>query len=252
MSCGSCGLGCGSCCGSSCCGTSLACGNSCGAPAGSDCSGGVAGKPGARKSAPPEPEDKFEPRSSPRYDDEPPAQPPGRSRKKAPTEPPAGGATGGASLEGPGGDTSGAGKYTRDKATEGRAKPAASDDYKPPVKSPAGTSPNDQFEAKKPVSPAPDADKKKAPMPKIPGAGALDAGRAGNTALNESEPDVFTNNPALALQDRATWSYSGSLARAQDETVTRVALIGNPVPRRLKSPVVESPAVRMVENLARN
>jgi hypothetical protein len=88
-------------------------------------------------------------------------------------------------------------------------------------------------------------------MPTVPAADSSDAGRNGSTASSESEPDVFTNNPALALQERPTWSYAGSVVQAQRLSVTRIASIGSPVPRRIKSPVVELPGVRLVENVAR-
>jgi hypothetical protein len=267
--CGSCGLGCGTCsagcssCGVGCCGTSgcgtpgcgtgLACGSGCGSPTGSDCSGSSPSRPNPKKT-PPTGDDNFQPRSSQDYDDAPPA----RAKRKAPADAAPGGPTGGASLEPPAisPDTSPAGKFTREKGADdiqGGAKAPAGDSYKPPVtKSPAGTAPADQpFETKKPVGPAPDSAKKKAPMPTVPGAD-LDAGNSGSMASGESEPDVFTSNPALALQEQPTWSYTGSVVKAQRQPAVRIALVGNPVPRRIKSPVVELPAVRVVQNVVRN
>jgi hypothetical protein len=252
--CGSCGVGCGSCgvgsCGASCCGAGLACGSGCGTVSGSDCSGAAPSRPGTRKT-PPDADDKFEPRPSPTYD-----EPPTR-KKKAPTETPPGGPTGGASLDVPQNDTpSGGSKYTRDKGTDDTqsgSKPATNDGYKPPVTKPSAGTGDQPFSAGKPVGPSPaQPEKKKAPMPTVPAADSSDAGRNGSTASSESEPDVFTNNPALALQERPTWSYAGSVVQAQRLSVTRIASIGSPVPRRIKSPVVELPGVRLVENVARN
>jgi hypothetical protein len=259
IGCGSCGSGCGSCgygsCGSSCCGSGLACGScgggcgscgsGCGAVSGSDCGGSAPSKPG--KSPPPADDEKFTPRPSPTYDD----TPPPRSKRKAPENSPAGSATG-TGLEAPGGDTTGPTKGTDD--AQG-AKPATNDGYKRPITKPpaGGAAPGEQpFGTNKPIGPAPDQSvKKKAPMPNVPGADAAEAAPSGTTASSQGEPDVFTSNPALALQERPTWSYSGSVPKGQAATAVRLASIGSPVPHRIKSPVVESP-VRLVENVVRN
>jgi hypothetical protein len=254
---GSCGVGCGTCgvgcCGSS-CGTGLACG-SCGSgsPTGSDCGGSPPARAGKTKTAPPDADDKFEARPSPTYDD----PPTPRSKRKAPPETPPGG---GASLDVPGNDTPPPTKFTRDKATDDTktgTPPAGGDKFTTPVpatKPPAGGgSPAEQpFGANKPTGPAPDQPKQKhAPMPNVPGAAADDEARSGSMASGARESDVFANNPALALQEQPTWSYSGSVSKAQRPAATRVASVGSPVPRRIKSPVLE-PAVRVVQNVVRN
>jgi hypothetical protein len=268
-SCGSCGLGCGSCsvgggsCGSGCCGSSscgsgscgsgLACGSGCGTPVGSDCNGTPPSRP-SNKKTPPNGDDNFQPRSSQDYDDAPPA----RGRKKTTPETPPAGPGGGASLEGPGTDATPPGKFTRDKGaddTKAGATPAGADKFAPPVpkQQPAGGAPGEQpFGANKPVGPSPDQPaKKKAPMPNVPGADSLDLGPAGSMASSETEPDVFTSNPALALQEKATWSYASGV-KAHPLAVTHVASMGSPIPRRIKSPAVELPAVRLVEKVVRN
>jgi hypothetical protein len=88
-------------------------------------------------------------------------------------------------------------------------------------------------------------------MPNVPGAAGDDEGRSGSTASGERPSDFFTNNPALALQEQPTWSYSGSVSKAHRQAAARVASIGSPVPRRIKSPALE-PAVRLVQNDVRN
>ena len=257
--CGSCGVGCGTCgvgcCGSS-CGTGLACG-SCGSgsPTGSDCGGSPPARAGKTKTAPPDADDKFEARPSPTYD-EPPTP---RNKRKAPAETPPGGAGGGASLDAPGNDTAAPGKYTRDKGTDDTkagTPSAGGDKFAAPVpatKPAAGGSPAEQpFGANKPTGPAPEQPtKKKAPMPNVPGAAGDDEGRSGSMASGDRASDVFANNPALALQEQPTWSYSGSISKSQRAAATRVASIGSPVPRRIKSPVLE-PAVQVVQNVVRN
>jgi len=255
--CGSCGVGCGTCgvgcCGSS-CGTGLACG-SCGSgcSTGSDCGGSPPARAGKTKASPPDAE--FEPRPSPTYDD-----PPSRNKRKAPAETPPGGAGGGASLDTPGNDTPAPTKYTRDKGTDDTktgTPPAGSDKFTTPVPaakpSAGGGSPAEQpFGANKPTGPAPEQPaKKKAPMPNVPGTTGDDEAQSGSMASGGRETDVFTNNPALALQEQPTWSYSGSVSKAQPPVATRVASIGSPVPRRIKSSVLE-PAVRVVQNVVRN
>jgi hypothetical protein len=258
---GSCGIGCGTCgvgcCGSS-CGTGLACGscgNGCGSSTGSDCGGSPAPRAGKTKSAPPDAEDKFEARPSPTYD-----EPPTPRKRKAPAETPPGGTGGGASLDAPGNDSTPPTKFTRDKGTDDTktgTPPAGGDKFTTPVpatKPPAGGgSPAEQpFGANKPTGPAPDQPKQKhAPMPNVPGAAADDEARSGSMASGARESDVFANNPALALQEQPTWSYSGSVSKAQRPAATRVASVGSPVPRRIKSPVLE-PAVRVVQNVVRN
>jgi len=260
VGCGSCGTGCGSCsvggCGSSCCGAGLACGSGCGSgcgsSTGSDCSGSPPSRPNNKKTPPPSGDDNFQPRSSQDYDD----APPPRSKKKTPAET----APGGASLDAPGNDPATPGKFTREKGTDDTktgTTPAGSDKFTTPVPAtkPAsgGGSPAEQpFGANKPTGPTPEQPaKKKAPMPNVPGTTGDDEARSGSMASGGRESDVFTNNPALALQEQPTWSYSGSVSKAQRPAAARVASIGSPVPRRIKSPVLE-PAVRVVQNIVRN
>ena len=88
-------------------------------------------------------------------------------------------------------------------------------------------------------------------MPNVPGADSSDSERAGSTAASETAPDVFTSNPALALQEKATWSYAGGV-KAQALAITHVASMGSPIPRRIKSPAVDVPTVRLVEKVVRN
>ena len=222
-----------------------------------DCGGSPPSRASKSKSPPLDADDKFEARPSPTYDD----TPPPRNKRKAPPETPPGGAGGGTSLDAPGNDTGAPGKFTREKGTDdsktGTPPATGTDKFAAPVpagKTPPGGSPAEQpFGANKPTGPAPDATTKpkKAPMPNVPGAAGDDEGRSGSMASGERQSDFFTNNPALALQEQSTWSYSGSVSKAQRQAAARVASIGGPVPRRIKSPALE-PAVRLVQNDVRN
>jgi hypothetical protein len=247
--CGSCGVGCGSC-GSGCCGTSfgcgscgcgiagcggLACGSGCGSGTvtGSDCGGSPPAKPGAKK-AQPDPNDNFEPRPSPTYDD----TPPPRKGKKAPTSPPdlGPGATGGTSIEG--GDP---------QANPAKSSPG---EFKTPT--PGTTKQGDQeqpFNTKKPVGPPPDNSGKKAPIKNGPDADASDDFQNRSMAARSALDSKLTNNPALHLQERVTWSYTGI---ERPTTVARLASTTSPIPRRVKSPTIEWAPATVVAKVVRN
>jgi hypothetical protein len=254
-SCGSCGVGCGSC-GSGCCGTSfgcgscgcgiggcggLACSSGCGSgtATGSDCSGSPPAKPPGTKKAQPDTNDNFEPRPSPTYDD----TPPPRNRKKAsPATPPdlgpgAAGPTGGTSIDG--GDP----QAIPPKGSAGDFKTPTPGTTKPPGD--AGQA----FDAKKPVGPPPsDKSGKKAPIKNGPDADASDGGENRSMASNAALDAELTNNPALHLQEQATWSYTG----IERPAVAQIASTASPIPRRVKSPMIEWAPATVVAKVVRN
>jgi hypothetical protein len=58
----------------------------------------------------------------------------------------------------------------------------------------------------------------------------------------------LTNNPALHLQERVTWSYTG----IERPTVARIASTTSPIPRRVKSPTIEWAPATVVAKVVRN
>ncbi|HEX4070747.1 MAG TPA: hypothetical protein VHX68_06240 [Planctomycetaceae bacterium] len=267
--CGSCGTGCGTCSAGLACADGCGCGApscGCGVGCASGCGTGIASGPGCSGSNPPghppkkpavNSDDNFVPRPSPRYDDEPPAT----RRPKAPRTPPAEpGATGGPAAgndvappsEPPAvgfkrgqGNEQGSASATKGPAGE-------SPDFKSPT-SPKGqsTSPagEGQFNANKPVSPAPKQPaKKKAPV-KNPDAALNENGSYRLTSSGGSDETDLASNPALGLQERLTWSY----ATPHHFAAGRLARLTIPAtPTRLKSESIERAADPVETRLARN
>jgi hypothetical protein len=277
--CGSCGVGCSSCgvgygsCGTGCgtCGAGLACADGCGwgtpsCGCGAGCGTGIASGPGCSGSNPPGPppkkpaansDDNFIPRPSPSYDDTP---APRRRPKAPPTNPaepgPNGGPAAGNDLA-PSNEPPAAG-FKRGQGNDPGSANATkgptgdSPDFKSPAPpkgqntSPAGEG---QFNANKPVSPAPKQPAtKKAPV-KNPDAALNKSGSYRLTSNGGSDDSDLARNPALALQERPTWSY----ATPRHFAAGRLARLTVPAtPTRLKSESIERAADPVETRLARN
>jgi hypothetical protein len=271
--CGSCGTGCcgaplaysGGCgCGPSCCGSGLACANGCGCAndmaSGSGCSGVGSSGPHAKKAQPTQDGD-FVPRPSPTYDD----APPPRASKKAPLSPPepGSGASGPAGTTGteepPAGEPAASRRFKRSQNTDqgpadapkgptggaqGFQAPASP---KTPGGAPAPESP--PFETKKPVTPPPQKQSgRKAPINNLPDADSTEDVQNRSTASYDGNGSDPTRNPALGLQERATWSYSTT----RHMTVGRIASTTGPTPQRLRTQTGEWAAAPVEAKVVRN
>lgn len=265
LGCGSCGTGC---CGgpscSGCGGCGLACAGDCGcgSPSGSGCSGATPRVPAVKK-APANPDEGFTPRPSPTYD-----EPPARTPKKAPTRTPETGAgvnngTGTNIDEAPEGEPAPTGPYRRKQTTDpGSTAPPKSQnsdppDFKTPTppkatgNPPSGTA--QPFDVKKPVVPpsTPKQSDKKAPVKDLPDADSTDKGPTQSTVSNNVDDAQLSTNPALGLQERATWSLA-VMPRLHRAAAARIASTASAAPERLKSQSFDVESNGIETKVARN
>jgi hypothetical protein len=272
--CSSCGTGCcgaplacsGGCgCGPSGCGSGLACADGCGCASGtasgSGCNGAAPSGPAIKKPKPTA-DDGFEPRGSPTYDD----TPAPRKPRKAPLNPPetgagANGPPGATGTDGPpNGEPAATGGYKRNQGADPGSPGAPkgqtneSPEFKPPTTPPKGSGSTPPTEAQpfgvnKPVTPAPPKQSgKKAPITNLPDAGSTDNVQNRSTAAFDGNGSDLTRNPALGLQERATWSYSTT----RHTTVGRIASTTGPTPQRLRFQTGEWAAAPIEAKVVRN